>query len=124
MSVLVEWDTPRFNIAPTQSILAVRTGRAGWEPVRLRWGLIPSWAKDTKLAATMINARTETVAEKPAFRKRRCIVPVNGFLSGFDAELVADAGGDVVAEPVGGSGPCPHGGDFSDSCGLTEHDVL
>lgn len=80
---LVEWDAPRFNIAPTQSILAVRDGSAGREPVRLRWGLIPSWAKDTKLAASMINARAETVAEKPAFRspfrKRRCLIPVSGF---------------------------------------------
>ena len=68
MRDLVEWDTPRFNIAPTQSILAVRAGSAGRESARLRWGLIPSWAKDTKLAATMINARAETVAEKPAYR--------------------------------------------------------
>ena len=51
--------------------------------MRLRWALIPSWAKDTNLAATMINARAEAVAEKPtfhaAFRKRRCLIPVNGF---------------------------------------------
>lgn len=83
MRDLVEWDTPRFNIAATQSILAVRAGRAGREPVRLRWGLIPSWAKDTKLAATMINARAETVAGKPAYRaafkRRRCLIPVSGF---------------------------------------------
>lgn len=80
---LSEWERPRFNIAPTQSILAVRAGDAGREAARMRWGLIPSWAKDTKLAATMINARAETVAEKPAFRaafkRRRCLVPVSGF---------------------------------------------
>ena len=83
MRDLIEWDRPRFNIAPTQSVLAVRAGSDGREPVRLRWGLIPSWAKDTKLAATMINARAETVAEKPAYRaafkRRRCLVPVSGF---------------------------------------------
>ena len=83
MRDLVEWDQPRFNIAPTQSILAVREASTGREPVRLRWGLIPSWSKDTKMAASMINARAETVAEKPAFRsafrRRRCLVPVSGF---------------------------------------------
>lgn len=80
---LVDWDEPRFNIAPTQSILAVRASSGGREPVRLRWGLIPAWAKDTKLAASLINARAETVAEKPsfrtAFRRRRCLIPVDGF---------------------------------------------
>ena len=79
----VDWEIPRFNIAPTQSILAIRTSSAGREPMRLRWGLIPFWAKDTKLAAGLINARAETVAEKPsfraAFRKRRCLIPVDGF---------------------------------------------
>ena len=76
MRDLAEWDRPRFNIAPTQSILAVRAGSSGREPARLRWGLIPSWAKDTKLSATKINARAEIVAKKPAFhaafRKQRC----------------------------------------------------
>lgn len=80
---LSEWERPRFNIAPTQSILAVRAGDEGREAARMRWGLIPSWAKDTKLAASMINARAETVAEKPAYRaafkRRRCLVPVSGF---------------------------------------------
>ncbi len=80
---LFECERPRFNIAPTQSILAVRAGSDGREAARMRWGLIPSWAKDTKLAASMINARAETVAEKPAFRaafkRRRCLVPVSGF---------------------------------------------
>ena len=83
MRDLVQWDQPRFNIAPTQSILAVREVGTGREPVRLRWGLIPSWSKDTKMAASMINARAETVAEKPAFRaafrRRRCLIPVSGF---------------------------------------------
>jgi len=79
----VDWDAPRFNIAPTQSVLAVRAISGGREPVRLRWGLIPFWATDTKLAASLINARAETVADKPsfrsAFRKRRCLIPVDGF---------------------------------------------
>ena len=83
MRDLVDWDVPRFNIAPTQSVLGVRAGSSGREPVRFRWGLIPSWAKDAKLAASLINARAETAAEKPAFRaafkRRRCLVPVSGF---------------------------------------------
>ena len=76
--------SPRFNIAPTQTVLAVRqTTAAGREPAWLRWGLIPSWAKDTKLAASLINARAETLAEKPAFRhafrRKRCLIVVDGF---------------------------------------------
>ena len=83
MRDLVDWDVPRFNIAPTQSVLGVRASSSGREAVRFRWGLIPPWAKDAKLAASLINARAETAAEKPAFRaafkRRRCLVPVSGF---------------------------------------------
>ena len=76
---------PRYNIAPTQQILAVRRtiGRNVREAVLLRWGLIPHWAKDPSIGNRMINARAETVAEKPAFRSafrsRRCLVPSSGF---------------------------------------------
>jgi putative SOS response-associated peptidase YedK len=80
---LVDWPEPRFNVAPTQSVLAIRRGDAGREPTRLRWGLIPSWAKDMKIGASLINARGETAAEKPAFRtafrRRRCLIPADGF---------------------------------------------
>lgn len=74
-----------FNIVPSESIAVVRVNPATgeWELVRLRWGLVPSWAKDLKIGAKMINARSETVAEKPAFRsalkKRRCLVLMDGF---------------------------------------------
>jgi putative SOS response-associated peptidase YedK len=72
---------PRYNIAPTQPVAAVRAGGAGRECVALRWGLVPSWARDARQAP--INARAETAAEKPtfraAFRKRRCLVPADGF---------------------------------------------
>jgi putative SOS response-associated peptidase YedK len=72
---------PRYNIAPTQPVAAVRAGEAGRELVRLRWGLVAPWAKDTKVAP--INARAETAADKPMFRsalrKRRCLVPASGF---------------------------------------------
>jgi putative SOS response-associated peptidase YedK len=74
---------PRFNIAPTQSVPVVRHGEQGREAVPLRWGLVPSWAKDVKMGARMINARGETVAQKPSFRSavktRRCLVPTSGF---------------------------------------------
>ena len=77
--------TPRYNIAPSQPVLAIRI-----EPdtttrnlVMLRWGLIPSWAKDPKIGNQCINAKAETVAEKPSFRsafkKRRCLVVATGF---------------------------------------------
>lgn len=74
---------PRFNIAPTQYIAAIRNIADDAELVMLRWGLIPFWAKDPSIGNRMINARAETVAEKPAYRaayrKRRAIVLLDGF---------------------------------------------
>ncbi len=74
---------PRYNIAPTQDIAAIRPSDDGRELVALRWGLVPFWAKDPSIGNRMINARAETVAEKPAFRaayrRRRCLVPADGF---------------------------------------------
>lgn len=73
---------PRYNVAPTQTVLAIRDAedREAFLP---KWGLIPSWSKDAKIASSCINARGETVADKPAFRtafkKRRCIVVADGF---------------------------------------------
>ena len=73
----------RYNIAPTQSVLAVRRASDEREAVTLKWGLIPSWAKDGSMGAKLINARSETVEEKPSFReafkRRRCIIPADGF---------------------------------------------
>jgi putative SOS response-associated peptidase YedK len=74
----------RFNIAPTQEAPVIRTAVGGGrELAMLRWGLVPSWAKDPSVAHRMINARGETVREKPAFRDafrmRRCAVPASGF---------------------------------------------
>ena len=70
----------RYNIAPTQDVLAIRHPR---DLVRFHWGLIPSWAKDKKIAYSTINARADTVATKPAFRsafkKRRCLVLADGY---------------------------------------------
>ena len=76
---------PRYNIAPTQDVAVVRPKMEGEgrELAMLHWGLIPSWAKERKMASRMINARSETVAEKPAFRRafrsRRCLIPADGF---------------------------------------------
>ena len=77
----------RYNIAPSQGILAVRAAADGGDGAReaavLRWGLVPSWAKDPAIGNRMINARAETIAEKPsfraAFRRRRCLSPADGF---------------------------------------------
>ena len=77
--------TPRYNIAPSQKVAAIRLNSEAVkrECVMLRWGLIPSWAKDPKIGNQCINAKAETVAEKPAFRaafkKRRCLVIADGF---------------------------------------------
>lgn len=73
----------RYNIAPTQEAQVVRYAAEGLRLDFLNWGLVPSWAKDSTMAARMINARAETVAKKPSFRSafyhRRCIVPADGF---------------------------------------------
>jgi putative SOS response-associated peptidase YedK len=74
----------RYNIAPTDDVLAVRLNVAGKrEAVDLRWGLIPRWAKDEKIGYSTINARAETVANKPVFRdafeKRRCLIVADGY---------------------------------------------
>lgn len=79
-----DW-SPRYNIAPTQSVPVIRQHPK--EPVRqistMRWGLIPHWAKDASGAAGAINAQSETAATKPAFRDplkfRRCLIPADGF---------------------------------------------
>jgi putative SOS response-associated peptidase YedK len=76
---------PRYNIAPTQEILAVRVEAAGRqrEAAMLRWGLIPSWSKEPAGGPPLINARGESIAEKPSFRsalrQRRCLIPADGF---------------------------------------------
>jgi len=74
---------PRYNIAPTQAVAAVRAGPGGRELVRLRWGLVPAWAEGGRSPYNLINARAETVADRPAFRdairRRRCLVPASGF---------------------------------------------
>ncbi len=74
---------PRFNIAPTQPVAVVVAGENGRHFDIFRWGLIPFWAKDPAIGSRMINARAETLAEKPSFkhalRRRRCLILADGF---------------------------------------------
>ena len=74
---------PRFNISPTQDVLAVRLEHGVPTPAMLRWGLVPHWAKDPSVGIKMINARAETLLERPsfreAFRRRRCLIVADGF---------------------------------------------
>ena len=76
--------TPRYNIAPMTEVPIVRVNAEGQrELVRMRWGLVPRWAKDPSIGARMINARGETIADKPSFqmpyRRHRCLLPADGF---------------------------------------------
>ncbi len=82
IAVALEHDK-HYNIAPSQRVPVILAGAQGREIHALRWGLIPSWAKDPDMGNRLINARAETVHEKPSFRssfrKRRCLVPADGF---------------------------------------------
>lgn len=75
--------TPRYNIAPSQNVGTLTAAEGGRVFSQRRWGLIPTWAQDPSIGYRMINARSETASSKPAFRdalrRRRCIVPANGF---------------------------------------------
>ena len=96
-----------FNVAPTKEVYAVverppsrEEGEQGAPAERqlraLTWGLIPSWAKDPKIGSRMINARMETVAEKPAYRRafssRRCLLPADGYFEWYPTEELTKAG--------------------------------
>lgn len=74
---------PRYNIAPSQPVTAIIADDTGRRAGSLQWGLIPRWAKDASISHRLINARAETVAEKPSFRhalrRRRCLIPADGF---------------------------------------------
>lgn len=83
-SAIVESDyEPHYNIAPTQSVLAVINDGSKNRLGYLKWGLVPEWAKDQQMAAKLMNARAETVHEKPSFkdsfRTKRCLIPMNGY---------------------------------------------
>ena len=74
---------PRFNVAPTQKDLIIRTHEDGRHLEESRWGLVPVWAKDRSIGSRMFNARAETLLEKTAFKglvkSHRCIIPASGF---------------------------------------------
>lgn len=74
---------PRYNVAPSQEVLAIVAEEGVERPAMLRWGLIPFWAKDAAIGNKLVNARAESIAEKPAFRnafrKRRCLILADGF---------------------------------------------
>lgn len=96
---------PSYNVAPTDPVYAVAAHQERRYLVTFRWGLVPHWAQSRKVAATMINARAETVASKPAFRdalrRRRCLIPADGFY-----EWTRDAQGNkqphFISSPTGG----------------------
>lgn len=117
------WTQPRWNIAPTDHVAAVveRADKASGQITRklvgLRWGLVPSWAKDLSGAARLINARLETVAEKPSFRKpfaaRRCLIPADGYYEWYASAVSADKRAPkqpFFIHPVGQDGPAGAGG--------------
>ena len=133
--------TPRYNIAPTQEVPIVRRSpfldeeAAAHEPARelalARWGLVPFWAKDPSIGNRMINARGETVAQKPAFRaafrKRRCLLPADGFFewqrtaTGKQPWYIRAAGGAAGGAPLALAGlwelwDPPEGGEPLASC--------
>ncbi len=101
---------PNFNVAPTDPVPAILTrpprGQRDAPAVRqlavLRWGLVPSWAKDPAIGSRLINARTETVADKPAFRKafarRRCLLPADGYYEWYETQQ-RNAKGKPVKQP-------------------------
>ena len=74
---------PRYNVAPSQKVAAVRSSDDGRSLSMLRWGLIPSWAREPNIGYKLINARAETASSKPSFRAawraRRCLIPADGF---------------------------------------------
>jgi putative SOS response-associated peptidase YedK len=79
---------PRYNVAPTQPIAIVRRGDGQRQFALVRWGLIPPWVKDPRKFSLLVNARAESVNQKPAFRnamrRRRCLVPADGFYDWAD----------------------------------------
>jgi putative SOS response-associated peptidase YedK len=98
---------PRWNIAPTQPVAALRPGL---RLDLLQWGLVPGWSKDPSIGSRLINARAETLDEKPsfrdAFRDRRCLVLADGFYEWkpADADANADANADASADEASGAG--------------------
>lgn len=100
-SVLAAAPTPNFNVAPTQDIFAIVEDGGDRFLDAFFWGLIPSWAKEAKIGARMINARAETLAEKsafkPSFARRRCIIPADGF---YEWQKLSGTGKSAKKQPM------------------------
>lgn len=81
--ILDDWGRDRYNLAPAQSAVTLHQVDGAWEPHIRKWGLVPFWAKDLGIGTKLINARAETVSEKPSFRaafkKSRVLIPISGF---------------------------------------------
>lgn len=99
-SVRLDFDSPRYNVAPGQLMPSVVNGgkEADYNSLEMmKWGLVPSWAKDPRIGNKMINARAETVLEKPSYRKplqsKRCLVPVSGFYEWHDTRATSSGRG-------------------------------
>jgi putative SOS response-associated peptidase YedK len=90
---------PRYNIAPTQEAPVVAQDSRGRRMGLLRWGLVPSWAKEETIGSRLINARAETAAQKPsfrsAFRHRRCLIPADGFFEWKKEGVGGSKGGKI-----------------------------
>lgn len=96
----IEFAPARYNIAPSQLVTAIRQFENERRTSDLKWGLIPFWAKDASIGNRMINARAETLAEKPSFknalRSRRCIIPATGF---YEWKRTSDSGAKAAKQP-------------------------
>lgn len=79
----IDMNLPRYNVAPGQQVISVLSDGTNYRAGTLKWGLVPSWAKDEKIGYRMINARSETITEKPSykslFQSRRCLILASGF---------------------------------------------
>jgi putative SOS response-associated peptidase YedK len=117
---------PRYNIAPTQDVAGVKLAGDDGKPsfTLFRWGLIPSWAKDPSIASRLINARAETIAEKPAFRaafrRRRCLIPADGF---YEWEKRPDGGKQPWRVTLEGGVPFAFAGLWEDWLGADGSEV-
>ena len=112
---------PRFNVAPTQPIPIVRMTEGRRHFALVRWGLIPPWVKDPRSFTLLINARAESVSEKPAFRnamkRRRCLIPADGF---YEWKSEGGRKRPYVTRPNGGGAHGTHSGTLMAFAGLWE----
>ena len=103
-----DW-SPCYNIAPTQAVATIRESGSSRILSMMRWGLVPSWATDIKIGNQLINGRSESVVEKPAFRDafrtRRCLIPADGFYEWSRHEaacvIVRRVSPDRTCHPIG-----------------------